>query len=186
LKKEGLKNKGDLNMGCRSGVCNCGPRPKSYVEKIENTMTSENYVANALNTEAQVTPEMIERLSTPETIRLLHAAMGLCTESGEFMDMLKKHIFYGRKLDLVNAKEEIGDSMWYVAIAIDVLKTSLDEVMTVNIDKLKERYPEKFTEFHAENRNLETERAILEQSSIYEDREIERNEDHAEGLWKEE
>jgi len=149
-------------MGCKSGDCNCKPKVKSYVAEADVVMHSGNYVANACNTESPVTPEMIERLSNPDTIRMLHSAMGLCTESAEFLDMLKKHIFYGKPLDLVNAKEEIGDSMWYVAIAVDVLKTTLDEVMTVNITKLKARYPEKFTEHHAENRNLEVERSILE------------------------
>lgn len=125
------------------------------------SITSQNYVKSATKTESPITEAMIDRLTEPQTIRLLHAAMGLSTEAGEFMDMLKKHIFYGKPLDLVNAKEEIGDTMWYTALAIDVLQTTLDEVMTVNIEKLAFRYPEKFTEFRAENRDLETERKIL-------------------------
>lgn len=125
-------------------------------------MTSQNYVQTATATEAPVTQEMIDRISRPEVIRLLHAAIGLATESGEFLDMLKKHIFYGKPLDLINAAEEIGDTMWYTALAVDILKTTLDDVMTVNIKKLAARYPEKFTEHHAENRDLITERAILE------------------------
>lgn len=125
-------------------------------------MNSYNYVENAIRTESPITPEMITRISKPETIRLLHAGMGLATESGEFLDMLKKHIFYGKPLDLVNAREEIGDTLWYCSLAIDVLQTTLNEVMTVNINKLRVRYPEKFTEDLAENRNLLTERQILE------------------------
>jgi NTP pyrophosphatase (non-canonical NTP hydrolase) len=115
-----------------------------------------------LNTESQVTPELLARLTNPDTVRLLHAGMGLCTEAGEFLDMLKKHIFYGKKLDFPNAVEELGDVEWYAGIAIDVLRTTFNEVLTINIDKLKARYPEKFTEHHAINRDLETERAILE------------------------
>lgn len=125
-------------------------------------INSSNYVELATATEAPVTQEMIDRISKPEIIRLLHSAIGLATESGEFLDMLKKHIFYGKPLDLVNASEEVGDALWYSALAINILKTTLDDVMTVNIKKLQARYPEKFTEFHADNRNLETERAILE------------------------
>lgn len=123
---------------------------------------SKNYVENVLRTEAPVTEAMIARLSDPNTIRLLHGAMGLCTESGEFMDMMKKHIYYGKPLDLANAGEEIGDTQWYCGLIIDVLRTTLDEVLTVNIAKLQARFPEKFTEYHAENRNLEAERKILE------------------------
>jgi NTP pyrophosphatase (non-canonical NTP hydrolase) len=129
---------------------------------MSELMTSKNYVENVLNTESQVTPELIARLTNPDTVRLLHAGMGLCTEAGEFLDMLKKHIFYGRGLDFPNAIEELGDTQWYVGVAIDVLRTTFDEVLTINIDKLKARYPEKFTEHHAINRNLEVERAILE------------------------
>jgi NTP pyrophosphatase (non-canonical NTP hydrolase) len=88
--------------------------------------------------------------------------MGMATEAGEFLDMLKKHIFYGKPMDFVNAKEEIGDQMWYAGLAVDVLQTTFNEVLTVNIDKLKARYPEKFTEEAAINRDLNTERSILE------------------------
>jgi NTP pyrophosphatase (non-canonical NTP hydrolase) len=129
---------------------------------------SRNYVELATNTEAPVTQEIIDRISKPESIRLIHAAMGLNTEQAEFTDMLKKHIFYGRPLDLVNLREEIGDGLWYSALAIDILKTTLSEVMSVNVEKLAKRYPEKFTEYHAENRDLESERKILERTS-YED-----------------
>lgn len=125
-------------------------------------INSGNYVKHATATEAPITQEMVSRFANPTNIRLIHAAMGMVTEAGEFVDMLKKHLFYGKPLDLVNLGEEIGDSLWYSALAVDILQTTLDEVMTVNIDKLKARYPEKFSEFHAENRDLETERKILD------------------------
>jgi len=128
------------------------------IEKI----TSENYVKNALQTEAPITPELIERLTDTRTIRLLHVGMGLCTEAAEFVDMLKKHIFYGKKLDIVNLQEEIGDSDWYSAIGIDALETTFEKILTTNIEKLRARYPEKFTEEAAINRNLKLEREVLE------------------------
>lgn len=93
---------------------------------------------------------------------LLHASMGLVTEAGEFQDMLKKHVFYGKPLDKINLKEEIGDLLWYCAIALEALDTDFQAVMQTNIDKLKARYPEKFTEEKAENRDLDKERKILE------------------------
>lgn len=126
-------------------------------------ITSKDYVRCVLRTESCDFDSIRERL-TDDKIRLLHAAMGLATESGEFIDMLKKHIFYGKKLDYPNLGEELGDAMWYSGVAIDVLKTTLDEVLTVNIMKLRERYPEKFTEESAINRNIDAERDILEQS----------------------
>ena len=94
--------------------------------------------------------------------RLLHACMGMQTETAEFTDALKKSIFYGKTLDVVNLKEELGDLLWYVSIAMDELGTNYDAEMQRVINKLKSRYPEKFTEEKAENRDLKTEREILE------------------------
>lgn len=95
-------------------------------------------------------------------LNLLHAAMGISTESGELMDAFKRKIFYGKDLDVVNVKEEIGDLMWYVAILLRELDLDFEELLQINIDKLKARYPEKFTEENALNRDLDKERQILE------------------------
>lgn len=123
---------------------------------------SSNYVKNATNTEAPITGDMVVRFSKSENIRLLHAGIGMATESGEFLDMLKKHLYYGKPLDKVNLAEEVGDLMWYCALAMDALGIDFNQVLETNIKKLAARYPEKFTEFDAENRNLDTERQILE------------------------
>jgi len=97
-----------------------------------------------------------------KTQDLLHASMGLVTEAGEFQDMLKKHLYYGRELDEINLKEEIGDVLWYCAIALNALGTDFETVMQTNIDKLRARFPEKFTEDNANSRDLDKEREILE------------------------
>lgn len=131
------------------------------MEKI----TSENYVENCLRTNSIITDEFMERLSNPRTIQLLHACLGMTTEVGEFTDMLKKHLFYGKKFDHVNGVEELGDTTWYVSLAIDALKTTMDEVITVNIEKLRKRFPEKFTEDLAINRDVDKEREFLEDST---------------------
>lgn len=103
-----------------------------------------------------------QRLSDPRTLRLLHAAMGLATEAGEFVDALKKHIFYGKPLDHTNLVEELGDSSWYERIALSALETSFLSMLERNVYKLQARFPEKFTEHNAVNRDLEKERTILE------------------------
>jgi NTP pyrophosphatase (non-canonical NTP hydrolase) len=95
--------------------------------------------------------------------RLLHAGIGLATESAEFLDQLKKHVFYGKPLDKVNLREELGDMFWYMAIACDALEVTFEELQDRNIAKLTARYPEKFTMEAAEHRDLEAERAILEE-----------------------
>lgn len=101
------------------------------------------------------------RLKDPNTIRLLHAAMGLCTESAEFLDVLKKHIFYGKPIDKVNALEEIGDVSWYQRIGCEAIGVEFAEMLLVNVRKLRARFPNNFTEESALNRDLDNERGVL-------------------------
>lgn len=126
-------------------------------------MNSAEYQSDATVTDLQDYNPVHERLSHVTTIRLLHAGMGLTTEAGEFMDMLKKHILYGKPLDLTNLAEELGDMFWYAALACDELKIPFEVVFEKNIKKLRHRYPNLFTEHSALNRDLDTERAILEE-----------------------
>lgn len=116
----------------------------------------------AARTEAPVTEAMRDRLRDERTIRLLHAGIGLATEAGEILDQLKRHIFYGKELDVVNLKEEAGDGQWYTALLCNALEADLSEEQTRNIAKLRARYPDKFSEVKAENRDLAKEREILE------------------------
>lgn len=117
----------------------------------------ENFVESCKRTESGAVP-----LGNKQLSRLLHAAMGLSTESGEFMDGLKKALFYGRLVDEVNLREEIGDLLWYIAIACDALDTTVEMEMARVIQKLMTRYPEKYEDFLATNRDLVAERAVLE------------------------
>ena len=125
-------------------------------------MNSKDYISNAIKTESTDFQAMNQRLQNDGSKRLLHAGFGLSTEAGEFLDALKKHIFYGKELDRVNLREELGDLFWYMAIACDELDVPFEALMQRNIEKLKARYGEKFSEEKAENRDLETEREILE------------------------
>ena len=129
-------------------------------------MESKNYISDAIRTESRNFSAMNDRLSDDGLKRLLHAGIGLSTESGEFLDALKKHIFYGKELDRVNLAEEMGDMFWYMAIVADELGFEFEEVMQRNIQKLKARYGEKFSEAKAETRDLDTEREILDQQSF--------------------
>lgn len=126
-------------------------------------LNSKDYIQNAIRTESTDFKAMDERLGEDGTKRLLHAGIGMATEAGEFLDALKKHIFYGKELDRVNLKEEMGDLFWYLAIACDELEVEFEPLMETNIAKLKARYGEKFSEVKAEKRDLSTEREILEQ-----------------------
>ena len=90
------------------------------------------------------------------TERLLTAAVGMSAEAGEFTEIVKKIIFQGKPVNeenLFHMKRELGDIMWYVAQACMGLNVSLDEVIEMNVDKLKARYPGgEFDVHHSENR----------------------------------
>lgn len=124
-------------------------------------MDIKDYQEACLRTESNDFPAIKGRV-TDENIRLLHAGIGLATEAGEFLDALKKHVFYGKDLDKVNLMEECGDLMWYMSVALDALGYDYKQVMDRNIEKLSARYKNGFTKEAAVNRDLETERDILE------------------------
>ena len=96
------------------------------------------------------------------TIDIFHCIIGMQTELGELADAYKKHIFYGKELDITNVSEEIFDLLWYAVNLARIEKIDLVKGMQNNIAKLKVRFPEKFTEQNAIERNLEAERVELE------------------------
>jgi len=95
----------------------------------------------------------------------LHMIMGISTESGELMDCFKKNLAYGKEIDWVNVQEEIGDMMWYIANFCTLNGFDFYRIIENNIEKLRTRYPEKFTEESANNRDLQAERKVLESIS---------------------
>jgi NTP pyrophosphatase (non-canonical NTP hydrolase) len=99
----------------------------------------------------------------PQNHRLEHAIDGLVTEAGELADAMKKAKYYGKTLDLVNLKEEGGDVLWYLALMFDELGTDFEAEMARVIAKLKARFPQKFEQAEALNRDLVKEREVLEQ-----------------------
>lgn len=125
-------------------------------------MTPHEYQFFAEKTENQDLDDILSRLSNDTTTRLLHAAMGMVTETGEFTDILKKWTIYGKDLDFIHLAEELGDLMWYIALACNALGINLEDVMAKNIEKLQARYPARFTAVDALHRNLDKERKILE------------------------
>ena len=88
--------------------------------------------------------------------RLLTAAVGLCAESGEFTEVVKKIIFQGKEPtedNLFHLKREMGDIMWYFMQACMALDVSPEEIIEMNVDKLKSRYPGgEFDVHYSENR----------------------------------
>ncbi len=124
-------------------------------------MDSREYIELAKITESTPSAPIVERLTDPGLMRILHSAMGVSTEAGELLDAVKKHVFYGKPLDRVNLFEEAGDLFWYLAILADELGFDFESAMQKNIDKLRARYQGRFSEHLAQNRDLEREREQL-------------------------
>lgn len=93
---------------------------------------------------------------------LFHSIIGKATESGELLELLASVVFGGVKFDEVNFIEEIGDGFWYDAIGLNAVKATFADVQQTNIAKLRHRFPNKFSEYDANNRDLFGERNILE------------------------
>lgn len=84
--------------------------------------------------------------------RMNMGAMGLSGEAGEVTDMLKKISFHGHLPDKEKIGKELGDVLWYISYLADVFGLSLSDVAKVNVDKLKERYPDGFDPERSKNR----------------------------------
>ena len=75
---------------------------------------------------------------------LINGVMGLCGESGEAIDIVKKWLAQGHELDKEKLAKELGDIAWYLAETATALDLNLEDVFAANIEKLKKRYPEGF------------------------------------------
>jgi len=99
---------------------------------------------------------------------LAHMALGITGEAGEVADIIKKHYAYGKSLDTLHLVEEVGDIMFYLNGLLDLLGSSWDEVLEVNIKKLEARYPDlKFNADHAINRDVEAEADAMREKCTY-------------------
>ena len=93
----------------------------------------------------------------------LHMVIGISTEANELLDTYKKKFAYNKELDKTNIAEEMGDIFWYTINLCNMFDINPEDIFDTNIKKLRARYPEKFTQENAINRDLITERKILEE-----------------------
>lgn len=100
-------------------------------------MTINEYQTAALRT-AQT-----EELTHVELV--MNSALGLCGESGEVADLVKKHRFQGHGLDIEHIAKELGDVAWYLAVGAYSIGYDLEKILQMNVDKLKARYPDGFS-----------------------------------------
>ena len=76
---------------------------------------------------------------------LINSVMGLCGESGEAIDIVKKWLAQGHDLDKAKLAKELGDIAWYLAEAATALEMPLEDIFAANIEKLRKRFPEGFS-----------------------------------------
>lgn len=75
---------------------------------------------------------------------LINSVMGLCGESGEAIDIVKKWLMQGHELDKEHLMKELGDVAWYLAEAATALEVPLETIFQTNLDKLEKRFPQGF------------------------------------------
>ena len=100
-------------------------------------MTLDEYQIEAMRTASGITMTGNENL-------ILNGAMGLNGEAGEVIDILKKYMFQGHKLDTEHIAKELGDCVWYLAVCAKGAGYTLDEIAKMNVSKLRNRYPDGF------------------------------------------
>ena len=90
-----------------------------------------------------------------DNLRLLEGLLGLNGEAGECIDLYKKYLFQGHKLDERHVALELGDVAWYLAVAADAIGYDLETILRMNVDKRKARYPDGFDKNLSINRKPE-------------------------------
>lgn len=118
-------------------------------------MNNKEYIELAMRTnDGGCTTRLQSALEYPgfDVGELVMGCLGLSGEVGELVDMVKKSIFHGTLFDETHFKKELGDIMWYMALICHTFGYDLDEILEMNIDKLKARYPEGFDTYLANHR----------------------------------
>ncbi len=106
-------------------------------------MTAQEYLAQVLRTYAG---------SSDQKEKLTLSALGLTGEAGEVADHIKKALFQGHSIDSLHLLEELGDILWYTALAAHAIDFNLNDVMEYNVQKLHKRYPNGFDPEQSINR----------------------------------
>ena len=83
---------------------------------------------------------------------LINGVMGLCGESGEAIDLVKKHLAQGHALDREQLAKELGDVAWYLAETATAIGYDLETILELNLEKLRKRYPQGFSADHSIHR----------------------------------
>ena len=124
---------------------------KSYGDFVTKVTSKPSLDQKSLNDRMKE----IDHSSPIDSARLITAALGLGSETGEFVEIVKKMLLQGKPAsedNIFHMKRELGDIMWYWATACMALKLDPFEVIRENQDKLEARYGEKFEVDRSEHR----------------------------------
>lgn len=114
--------------------------------------TFDHKANERLNSPINITNVEDEKIQNIDLPALINGVLGLSGESGEVADLVKKGIFHEKGLDMLHLKKEVGDVCWYIALICEACDFDLDDVLMVNVEKLKSRYPKGFNVELANNR----------------------------------
>jgi NTP pyrophosphatase (non-canonical NTP hydrolase) len=113
------------------------------LRSIDEERGSMNSTAYQEQTERTVAPcQTVEE-------RLTLAALGMAGETGEVVDLVKKHLFNHKEVNVEKIKDECGDVLWYMSILLNTLGLTFEDVMQGNIEKLRRRHTNGFTPTYA-------------------------------------
>lgn len=123
--------------------------------ECENHRALSRLACASMRTFENFTPEQFQR------VRLNHAAAGIAKEAGELLSLVVAWNYYGKDLTPERVADELGDILWFVALACEAAGLDIGDVMEANVAKLRARYPEKFSEFGCASRDRRAEKAAV-------------------------
>lgn len=127
-----------------------------------NLNSTNDYVKEVLKTKSNTLVKLDQKASD-----MLHSAMGVSTEAGELLDVIKKNIYYNKPIDIPNLKEELGDLLWYIGLMIQCLDSTFLEIMDMNVKKLSKRYKDqKYTDAQAIHRDVKNELSHIDEPPV--------------------
>jgi len=116
-------------------------RPVCDIFAVDKELEASKMTVNEYQTLAMTT---LNRSLSKRDV-LINSVMGLCGESGEAIDIVKKWMAHGHELDKAHLAKELGDIAWYLAEAATALDMDLEDILQANIEKLRKRYPDGFS-----------------------------------------
>lgn len=93
------------------------------------------------------------RTANPECKNLSNVGLGLTGEAGEVADLIKKHLHHGHELNREHLAKELGDVAWYLAVGAHIIGYKLEDILQMNVNKLRARYPEGFDTERSQHRD---------------------------------